>query len=139
MKISINLQHLYKAVIKPLQGVPKLKEENSMRIKGMFLAMLVLALLLPSAFVPSVHAWSWDDDENGATDELDIQVKGYRKRVEEGISLQERVVLLDRLIKLYKVRGRDAHALEQERADALADEKAVQTVGAAARQKSQSL
>jgi tetratricopeptide (TPR) repeat protein len=53
--------------------------------------------------------------------------------------MQERVVLLDRLIKLYKVRKRDSRPLEEERAQALSDEQAVQSVSAAARQKSQVL
>jgi nucleoid-associated protein YgaU len=102
--------------------------------------LLILVMFMTSAVsVSHVHAWSWDEDESAAKDELDIQLDGYRKRVEQGISLQERIVLLDRLIKLYKVRGRDAKALEQERADVLADEQAVQTVSAASRQKAQTL
>ena len=53
--------------------------------------------------------------------------------------MQERVVLLDRLIKLYKVRGRDSRALEEERTQVVSDEQAVQEVSAASRQKSQAL
>ena len=86
-----------------------------------------------------MHAWSWDEDESGAKDELDTQLEGYRKRVEQGISMQERVVLLDRLIKLYKIRNRNSKPLEEERAQVLADDQAVQTVSAASRQKSQAL
>ena len=93
-----------------------------------------LFTLLAVSSVPRAYAWTWDDDESGAKDELDIQVEGYRKRVEQGISLQERIVLLDRLIKLYKVRNRDSKPLEQERSEVLADEQAVQNVSAAARQ-----
>ncbi len=102
---------------------------------------LVIALLSAAhvASAPLVHAWTWDDDELGAKDELSIQVENYRKRVEQGISLQERLVLLDRLIKLYKVRARDSRPLEDERAQVLADAQAVQTVSAASRQKSQEL
>ncbi len=142
----MNLQCLYKRVIAPLQGFLTLKQETNMSRKGSHrisaktgLVLILLCALLPSYFTPPAHAWSWDEDETGAKDELDIQLQGYRKRVEEGISMQERIVLLDRLIKLYKVRNRDARALEQERADVLSDEKAVQTVGAASRQKSQTL
>ena len=103
------------------------------------LIVLLLAFLLPSSLIPRASAWSWDDDESGAKDELEIQLEGYRKRVEQGISLQERIVLLDRLVKLYKVRSRDAGALEEERSQVLADEQAVQSVSAASRQKSQVL
>ena len=103
------------------------------------MVLLLLVTLLPSPFTPRAYAWTWDDDESGTKDELDMQVQGYRKRVEQGISLQERVVLLDRLIKLYKIRNRDARPLEAERAQVLSDELAVQNVSAAARQKSQTL
>ena len=47
--------------------------------------------------------------------------------------------MLDRLIKLFKVRGRNAKPLEDERAQVLADEQAVQNVSAASRQKAQTL
>jgi tetratricopeptide (TPR) repeat protein len=95
--------------------------------------------MLSVSSAPRVCAWSWDEDESGAKDDLDIQLEGYRKRVEQGISMQERVVLLDRLVKLYKVRGRDSRALEEERAQVVSDEQAVQDVSAASRQKSQAL
>jgi tetratricopeptide (TPR) repeat protein len=86
-----------------------------------------------------VSAWSWDDDESGAKDELDVQLEGYRQRVQSGIPLQERIVLLDRLIKLFQVRHRDSKALEEERAQVVADEQAIQTVSDLSRQKSQSM
>ena len=98
----------------------------------------LFTLVIPTV-VPPAHAWSWDEDESGAKDDLDIQLEGYHKRVEQGISLQERIVLLDRLIKLYKVRGRDSRALEDERAQVLADAQAVENVSAASRQKAQVL
>jgi tetratricopeptide (TPR) repeat protein len=103
------------------------------------MVFLILFTLLPSPFTTRAYGWSWDEDETSAKDDLDIQLEGYRKRVEQGISLQERVVLLDRLIKLYKVRNRDSRALEDERTQVLSDEQAVQNVSAAARQKSQTL
>src|ERR1700690_3593360 len=88
------------------------------------LLFLGLFSMLSASSAPRVYAWSWDDDESGAKDDLDIQMEGYRKRVEQGISMQERVVLLDRLIKLYKVRGRDSRQLEDERAQVVSDEQA---------------
>jgi tetratricopeptide (TPR) repeat protein len=95
--------------------------------------------ILSASCVPHVCAWSWDEDESGAKDELDIQLEGYHKRVEQGISLQERIVLLDRLIKLYKIRARNAKPLEDEREQVLSDAQAVENVSAAARQKAQEL
>src|SRR6202000_1109258 len=53
--------------------------------------------------------------------------------------MQERIVLLDRLIKLFKIHKRDTSALEEERAQVLADEQAVRNVGEVARQKAQAL
>src|SRR5258706_7504866 len=150
MKIPMNLQSLYSGVINSLHSRPTLKQENDMhtrgdgrggkkRWSGMAMVSILLFSLLPSPFTPRAYAWSWDEDESGTKDELDIQLECYRKRVEQGISLQERIVLLDRLIKLYKVRKRDAKALEDERAQVLSDDQAVQNVSAAARQKSQTL
>jgi tetratricopeptide (TPR) repeat protein len=104
-----------------------------------WLLLLGVFTVMSATSAPYVHAWTWDDDESGTKDELDIQVEGYRKRVEEGISLQERIVLLDRLIKLYKVRGRNSKPLEDERAQVLADEQAVENVSAVSRQKAQAL
>ena len=103
--------------------------------------MLLLALMGWTAVSSPrpAHAWTWDDDETESKDELDVQLAGYRARVESGISLQERLVLLDRLIKLYQIRKRDTHALEQERSQVVADQTALQTVSEVSRQKAQAL
>ena len=53
---------------------------------------LAIFSILAGAAAPRVYAWSWDDDESGAKDELDIQLENYHKRVEQGISMQERIV-----------------------------------------------
>lgn len=132
-----NLQRRYNDVIAPLQNAATLK--RGIKMRAIFLAVLTLFIVPGMSQVSSVHAWSWDDEEGGSKDELQVQMDGYRKRVESGISLQERVVLLDRLIKLYKVRKRDARALEEERAQVLADDQAIQTVSAISRQKSQTM
>jgi tetratricopeptide (TPR) repeat protein len=149
MENTTILQRCYNGVIQALQAPSTLNRGKTMDTKkkqgtrdersAFILIVLLLAFLLPSSLVPRASAWSWDDDESGAKDELEIQLEGYRKRVEQGISLQERIVLLDRLVKLYKVRSRDAKALEEERSQVLADEQAVQSVSAASRQKSQVL
>jgi tetratricopeptide (TPR) repeat protein len=136
-EMTPNLHSCYSGVMSPLQHRLTLKQgKKTMRNKLFFLGGLIL---LGAVAAPRVSAWSWDEEETGSKDELEIQLEGYRKRVEQGISLQERIVLLDRLIKLYSVRGRDAKMLIDERAQVLADEQAVQTVSAASRQKAQSL
>jgi tetratricopeptide (TPR) repeat protein len=135
MEKRMNLQFLYNNVIRALQAPPTLKQGKTMK----WILFVGLLSMLSASCAPRVHAWTWDDDESGTKDELDIQLEGYRKRVEQGISLQERVVTLDRLIKLYKLRNRDSKALEAERAQVLADEQAVQNVSAASRQKAQDL
>jgi Flp pilus assembly protein TadD len=132
---TANLQHLYNDVIASLQIRRTLKKGKSMRLASAF---LIAALLVPSVgALHVVHAWTWDDDELASQDELDVQLAGYRKRVESGISLQERIVLLDRLIKLFQLRKRDAKDLENERAQVLSDENAIQTVSTLSRQKAQ--
>lgn len=137
LELSANLQRRYSPVIPLLQSVARLNWGIAMRryfILG--LSLIVMASTGPQS---ALQAWSWDDEEMGSKSELEVQLDGYRKRVESGISLQERVVLLDRLIKLYKIHNRDVKALEEERSQVLADEQAIQTVSALSRQKSQTL
>jgi tetratricopeptide (TPR) repeat protein len=135
METPAFLQLRYRNVIRPLQAATTLSQRKTMR------AVLFLAIfsILGASCARPAHAWSWDEDESGTKDELEIQLEGYHKRVEQGISLQERVVLLDRLIKLYKVRGRNSKPLEDERAQVLSDAQAVENVSAASRQKAQTL
>lgn len=134
---TANLQPRYGTVISPLQPSNTLKRGNRMR--SFWLAGLTIFTLTGAAQRAPLHAWTWDEEDIGAKDEVDVQLEGYRKRVESGISLQERVVLLDRLIKLFKIHNRDPKVLEEERAQVLADEQAIQTVSALSRQKAQSL
>lgn len=135
MEKTTNLQRCYRVVILALQTPFTLSKGNPMK----WILFLGLFSMLSVSAAPRAFAWSWDDDESGAKDDLTIQLEGYRKRVEQGISMQERIVLLDRLIKLYKVHGRDSRALEEERSQVVSDEQAVQDVSAASRQKSQTL
>jgi|GEM_PF-1699371 len=100
-----------------------------------FSVFTLLSVLHP---VPA-QAWRWDEEETESKDELDVQLEGYHARVESGISMQERIVLLDRLIKLFKIHKRSIAALEEERAQLVADEQAVQSVSALSRQKAQVL
>lgn len=135
MKLLHNLRLRYSLVIPALHTRSTLRKGNGMK----WLLLIALFSFTNVLSVPSAHAWRWDEEESGPKDELDIQYENYRKRVESGIAVQERIVLLDRLIKLYKIRKKDSKALEQERAQILSDEQAVQTVSAASRQKAQSL
>jgi len=135
MEKTTNLQRCYRSVIQALQIGRTLNKGKAMK----WVLFLCIFSILSGTAAPRVHAWSWDEDETGAKDDLNIQLEGYRKRVEQGISMQERIVLLDRLIKLYKVHGRDSRPLEDERAQVLSDEQAVQSISAASRQKSQVL
>lgn len=135
MNLPINLQSLYKGVIAALH--PRLTLRKGSGMKWVFL--IAVFSFTNVVHVPSACAWRWDEDEAGPKDELDIQLDNYRKKVEQGMPLQERIVMLDRLIKLYKIRKKDTKALENERAQVLADEQAVQTVSAASRQKAQQL
>src|SRR5262249_43563803 len=110
------------------------------RLKGrsgfVFLFLLALLSLAPA---PSVHAWRWDEEEEQDKDETEVQLQAYRKRVEDGMQLHDRVLALDRLIKLFQVHKRDTKALEDERAQLVADESAIQTVSELSRQKAQTL
>jgi tetratricopeptide (TPR) repeat protein len=131
-----NLQFCYKGVISFLQTTGTLNQGKPMR-RG----LLLLLLFFTFATITSApaHAWRWDEEQADTKDELDVQLDGYHARVETGISMQERIVLLDRLIKLFKVHKRDAAALEEERSQVLADEQAVRNVSEVSRQKSQAL
>jgi tetratricopeptide (TPR) repeat protein len=108
--------------------------------KSRLWSVLVLLALIISGVGPvaRVHAWRWDEEEIDQ-DETEIQLQSYRKRVESGMPLHERVVALDRLIKLFQVHKRDTKALEDERAQLVSDENAIQTVSELSRQKSQAL
>src|SRR5258708_9411849 len=103
LEMTMNLQFLYKRVIRPLQICFTLNKENKMsRDEGRGMGRRAQSLLMVGVFLlplltslaPRAYSWTWDDDESGTKDELDIQVEGYRKRVEQGISLQDRIVLL---------------------------------------------
>src|SRR5438270_676163 len=132
-EFTMNLQYCYKAVMGRLQGKFMLKGMKFSRY-----AVIILAFLIGAGSVMPVHAWRWDEEE-ADLDETEIQLQSYRKRVESGMTLQERIVALDRLIKLFDVHKRSTKLLEDERAQLMADENAIQTVSELSRQKAQSL
>ena len=147
-EFSRNLQHFYSLVMEPLQVRSKLKAGSSMathakhpgsirRLAGCL--VLLLSLIVSMGSVSRVQAWRWDEEEDTSKDETDIQLDAYHKQVEQGMSLQDRIVALDRLIKLFQVHKRDTKALELERAQIVSDESAIATVSTISRQKSQEL
>jgi nucleoid-associated protein YgaU len=110
-----------------------------LRWRSAFAALLLAFSFVTAAGVKTpVRAWSWDEDDSDL-DEAEVQLQAYRKRVENGLSLQERIVALDRLIKLFQIHHRDTKALEQERSQVVTDESAIQTVSSLSRQKSKDL
>ncbi len=136
----LNLQAFY--VHRHMIG-PKLKTgqwgSSMKKRKAALIGILLLTGILQLGLTPSAHAWRWDEDENMSADELDVQLAAYRKRVESGMPLADRIVALDRLIKLFTIYKRDISALEAERQQLLADENAMQTVSSQSREKSQDL
>src|SRR5258708_6506857 len=133
---SRNLQHFYSLVMTRIQVGFKLKLPMVRLLhRGLLLALLVVGWM---GAVTPVHAWRWDEEEIDQ-DETEVQLQSYRKRVESGMPLQERVVALDRLIKLFQIHKRDTRILEDERAQLVADENAIQTVSELSRQKAQAL
>jgi Flp pilus assembly protein TadD len=133
MEFSTNLQSFYKRVIGQLQGLFMLKVMTPRRY-----LMIILTLAVGFGSVQPVHAWRWDE-EDSEMEETEIQLQNYRKRVEAGMPLQERIVTLNRLIKLFQIHKRPTKALEDERAQLVSDESAIQAVSEVSRQKSQEL
>ena len=106
-------------------------------MKNQFVVILLTLTLGFGAVMPA-QAWRWDEEESDMH-ETEIQLASYRKRVEEGMPIRERIVALDRLIKLYEIHKRDTKSLKAEREQLMADEQAIQTVSELSRQKSQDL
>jgi tetratricopeptide (TPR) repeat protein len=75
-----------------------------------FLLLLVSRPALP---------WSWDSADNALPslrEELDHEIATYHQRVENGLGVTERLVVLDRLIGNYQPMGLNVTDLETERA-----------------------
>jgi len=148
VEFKIYLQHFYSRVMNPLQTGRKLKSAPSMSLQTMMILrtrqrrfglLLLLTLIVSLGSVTRVHAWRWDEEEDVSKDETEVQLDAYRKRVEAGMPLQDRITALDRLIKLFQVHNRDTKALDMERAQVVADESAIASVSTISRQKSQEL
>lgn len=73
--------------------------------------------LLGAAQMP-LHAWSWDSADNvlpSLREDLDKEIAAYRQQVGTGMSLHERILVLDRIIGNYKPMGLNVVELETER------------------------
>jgi tetratricopeptide (TPR) repeat protein len=77
---------------------------------------LVLAFLLSPAFLP---AWEWTDGQSSVLpslqEEFDMELAAYRGQVEKGLTVQERLIALDKLVSEYKPQGINTVVLESER------------------------
>jgi Flp pilus assembly protein TadD len=134
-EFSTYLQQFYSGLMAVLQLGRKLKAMSKLRLA---IVVAGVALVVCGLAPQRSHAWRWDEEEMDL-DETEVQLASYRKRVESGMPLKERIVALDRLIKLYQVHKRDTKVLEEERAQLMADESAIQTVSELSRQKAQLL
>jgi tetratricopeptide (TPR) repeat protein len=126
-------------ILNKVKDLALLTRQDSSRALRMTAFIIFSLFTFSVSCPPNAYAWTWDDEELENKDELDVQLAAYRARVESGIALQERVVLLDRLIKLFQVHKRDTKPLEDERAQLMSDETAIQTVSLLSRQKAQDL
>ena len=85
-----------------------------MRFSRSFFAVFLLLLAAGPAF-----SWSWDSADNALPslrEELDREIATYHQRVENGLSVQDRLSVLDRLIGNYQPMGLNVTDLETERA-----------------------
>ncbi len=90
--------------------------------------IIVLITFFSTAFFcpSSIRAWSWnsaDDVLPSLREELDREIASYRQQVGNGLSLQERILYLDRLISNYKPLGLNLVDLETEQSRLILQEK----------------
>jgi len=80
---------------------------------------LILSLFFIGSMIPpGVWGWSWNSADNvmpSLREELDKEIAAYRQQVGNGLPLQERILLLDRLVNNYKPLGLNVVELETER------------------------
>jgi tetratricopeptide (TPR) repeat protein len=75
---------------------------------------------------PSIYSWSWNSADNvlpSLREELDKEIAAYRLQVGNGMSLQDRIIALDRLIGNYQPLGLNVVELETERSRLMLQEK----------------
>lgn len=94
-------------------------------MKRLKIACFLVAFSL-TGISDSVFAWSWNSPDNvlpSLREELDKEIASYRQRVGNGLSLHERIIVLDRLIDTYKPSGLNVADLEVERDRMMLQEK----------------
>jgi tetratricopeptide (TPR) repeat protein len=98
-----------------------------MSIKQMTQLSLFFAVFFTSSAFPIfVSAWSWNSADNALPslrEELDKEIAAYRLQVGNGMSLQDRIIALDRLIGNYQPLGLNMVELETERSRLMLQEK----------------
>jgi tetratricopeptide (TPR) repeat protein len=81
--------------------------------------MAVLFLLGGFVASPPLRAWEWTEDQGSVIpslqEEFDQEVAVYRGQTEKGMSIQERLIALDRIISHYKPQGVNTVVIESER------------------------
>lgn len=77
---------------------------------------VLLSALFQAPFLP---AWEWSDRDSAVLpslqEEYDKEVTSYQARVDKGLSVQERLIALDRLVSQYKPQGINTIVQESER------------------------
>ncbi len=88
--------------------------------------LFLSAFFLLAALPQSVSAWSWNSADNvlpSLREELDKEIAAYRLQVGNGMSMQDRIIALDRLIGNYQPLGLNMVELETERSRLMLQEK----------------
>jgi tetratricopeptide (TPR) repeat protein len=112
-----------------------------MKIRNIKTTLFISSFLM-SFSLASLQAWSWDSAENvlpSLREELDREIQAYRQQVNNGLSLHERVLILDRLINNYKTMGVNVIELETERSRLLLEEKQQQLRASASQDEAKTL
>ena len=79
---------------------------------------LILAVFLNFLFCGGIFAWSWNTADNvlpSLREDLDQEIAAYRQQVGTGLSLHDRILVLDRLVGNFKPLGLNVVELETER------------------------
>lgn len=87
---------------------------------------IVISLFFMLGICPPVFGWSWNTAENitpTLREDLDKEIAAYRQQVGTGMTLHERILVLDRLIDNYKPMGLNVVELETERSRLILQEK----------------
>ena len=90
---------------------------------------LFISLFSIIASSTQIGAWSWNTSDNvlpSVREDLDKEVAAYRQQVGNGMTLQERIIVLDRLIGNYEPLGLNIAELKIERSRLILQDKQAQ-------------